>query len=188
MSHFFALNRQKMTNAPCQHSSSLTHCPLHIISQSSALSPPQPHTPHTQSPAPPSSPCHVASMHVRSLSISFSCAPLISLCSRMWAERAASPTLKITTSVWQGWGGAWKGCVSVGMGGGGYLQLTGIRFNCSYSTGEGVMGRRLKKKCCIFSANPRQKISSTCHSKCRNSFPLSLLGKNWTNTFTHALM
>lgn len=31
------------------------------------------------------------------------------------------------------------------MGGGGYLQLTGIRFNCSYSTGEGVMRRRLKK-------------------------------------------
>lgn len=55
--------------------------------------------PHTQSPAPTSSLCHVASMHVRSLSISFSRAPLISLCSRMWAEQAASPTLKITTSV-----------------------------------------------------------------------------------------
>lgn len=153
MSHFFALNRQKMTNAPCQHSSSLTHCPPHIISQSSALPspPPPPTTPHTQSPAPPSSPCHVASMHVRSLSISFSRAPLISLCSRMWAERAASPTLKITTSVWQGWGGVpergvWVwGWVVVG-----YLQLTGIRFNCSNSTGEGVMGRRLKKSVVYF--------------------------------------
>lgn len=159
-----------MTNASSSLTLSFTH--------HQPLSPPPQNTHSLTRPLQQASPCHVASMHVRSLSISFSRAPLISQRSRMWAERAASPTLKITTSVWQGWGGAWKGGVQVWgweavvvLGWGGYSQLTGIRFNCSYSTEGRSDGER-----CIFSANPWQKMLSTCHSKSKNSFPLSLWG------------
>lgn len=45
---------------------------------------------------------HPCGMCARAIRFSFSLAPLISVCSRMWAERAASPTLKITTSVERG--------------------------------------------------------------------------------------
>lgn len=70
----------------------------------------------SQSVAPTSFPSHVASMHVCFLFISFSCAPLISLCSWVQTQWAASPTLKITTPVWQGWGE--KGVFGEGRGAG----------------------------------------------------------------------
>lgn len=72
-------------NAPLS-SLSLTHRPPLILSQPSSSY----KLPH---------PC---GMCARAIRFSFSLAPLISVCSRMWAERAASPTLKITTSVERG--------------------------------------------------------------------------------------
>lgn len=90
---------------------------------------------------------HPCGRHARAIRFSFSLAPLISLCSRMWAERDASPTLKITTSVWQSvCVCVWKGCVSVRMSRGGgvgeYSQLTGSRLNCSYSRKGGMMAMK----------------------------------------------
>lgn len=132
-------------------------------------------------------PCHVARMHVCSLSISFSRAPLISLCSRMWAERAASPTLKITTSVWQGGGGAGKGCgvcmyVCV-WGGGAHRHNTKPTFLQLQQGKRGVVGE--KSRHLIFSANPQQKMLRACHSNYRIPFPFLCTG-NLTNTFTCA--
>lgn len=77
---------------------------------------------------------HPCGMHARAIRFSFSLAPLISLCSRMWAE-SCIPNTK--NNHFGGSGGGWKGCVSVQMSRGGGVgensQLTGIRLNCSYS-------------------------------------------------------
>lgn len=109
---FFALNRGEMTK--CSLDAPLpTLFPSHTLS--SAHHQPSLSLP-SHSPTPTSSPCHVATAHVHSLSISFSRAPLISPCSRMWAERAASPTPKNNHFSVTGMGGAWKGCVSVVVG------------------------------------------------------------------------
>lgn len=160
-----------MTDAPRQPPPS----PTHAVPSSSATHPAVSLT--TQPPALPSSP--PAMWRARTcapFSISFSRAPLISLCSRMRAERAASPTLKITTSVWQGWWWWWWGwwCLEgvrgwmavdvAGWGGGGgsshssqAQDLTAVTAHGEewWGKGGGTGGRVL-----YFCENPQ-------HAKCR---------------------
>lgn len=114
----------RCNSAACQRSLNHIQCPF--LTQSSVLP-----FPLTQSHTPTCFPCHVVSRHVHSLSVSFTCAPLISLWSRMQAECAASPRLKITSSVCAGKEGR---CVCVWQG---VYRLKGRRLNqhsCSYST------------------------------------------------------
>lgn len=115
-----------LANTPCHTLSSAQHPPV-----TAPLSLP----PLTPSLAPTSSPCHVASMHVRSLFYLFlSCSINLSVQPDAGRARCIPNTKNNHFSV-TGVGGAGKGvCVSggdggEGRGGGCCLQLTGIRLN-----------------------------------------------------------
>lgn len=142
-----------MTDAPRQPPPS----PTHAVPSSSATHPAVSLT--TQPPALPKlSPCHVASAHVRSpFHLFLSCS--INLSVQPDAGRASCiPNTKnnhfsvtgvvvvvvgmVVPGRGAGMDGGGCGGVGRGRGRGKLPQLAGTRFNCSYSTRGGVMGKR----------------------------------------------
>lgn len=169
----------------------LSHTVLHTSSASRQPSPPPPHHPShsiarsSKLPLPCGEYARALPFYLfLSCSINLSVQPDVGRASCI--PNTKNNHFSVTGVGWGGGGVPERGVWVWGWVVGGYLQLTGIRFNCSNSTGEGVMGRRLKKSVVYFLQTLDRKYRVPATANAETHFLFHCWGKNWTNTFTHA--